>query len=248
MSPSGETYIEKRWGSLLVFDRRATPTIGGSQAGFIGLLVGFGVIILGSCIAIFILLRDHKTTKAQRRNRYAARSSPTRPRFTSFVRDLFSTTNGKKTWIQASDDAWTADEAERLRASTSGGEMKTATQDEPFRPPRSFPSRMNSFASESQDEMSAYDPEPTIRYAPAPRPASISLSTIAHPRSASPASSASVFQPHVRFVSSAAEIGNLEEESSSIGHKGTNKERQLSADSLSSIRTFEGGTKFIEGL
>ncbi|KAL5490679.1 hypothetical protein ACEPAI_5513 [Sanghuangporus weigelae] len=36
------------------------PEIGGSEGGFIGLIVGLGVILIGSCIGVFYLLRNYK--------------------------------------------------------------------------------------------------------------------------------------------------------------------------------------------
>ncbi|PAV23444.1 hypothetical protein PNOK_0051200 [Pyrrhoderma noxium] len=39
---------------------KSIPTIGGSEGGFIGLVVGLGVILIVSCVSIFLLLRCRK--------------------------------------------------------------------------------------------------------------------------------------------------------------------------------------------
>ncbi|KAJ7145918.1 hypothetical protein C8R44DRAFT_845263 [Mycena epipterygia] len=209
------------------YTKRDAPRIAGSEAGFIGLVVGLIVFILGSCVAIYILLRDHEPSPHDREARRHAQDTPARypsapngraPWSAKLAAMLpFNTpSGGTKTrkgghgWIQASGDAWEADEVDRGRSREMSG------LDAPFRPPTDPYTASSLYSSESI----AYDPVPVTRYAP-------TLDSI--PRSASP-------------------------ESESTVHPGDNnndtrsKLRHFSIESGASVRTFEGGTKFIEGL
>ncbi|KAJ6482834.1 hypothetical protein C8R47DRAFT_1217761 [Mycena vitilis] len=206
------------------YAKREAPRIGGSTAGFIGLVVGLGVIILLSCVAIYILLRDHSPSQRERAarrhdSRYPADSSRA-PQLAAgpipwseklgglFTRGRPSKRASKSGhgWIQASGDAWEADEADRSR--------EMAGLDAPFRPPTDPYA-----ASYSSDSIAATYDQPETRYTPTPMSISI-------PRSMSPESSG--VHP--------------------IGTATANDSRQFSVESAGSVRTFEGGTKFIEGL
>ncbi|KAJ6554019.1 hypothetical protein DFH09DRAFT_1166471 [Mycena vulgaris] len=204
--------------TLLEYTKRDSPRIGGSEGAFIALVVVLGLIILGSCIAIYILVRrDHSPASA--RHAASPESKPTsQPPWSA---RLFGTKprKGGHGWIQASGDAWEADEVERTR--------ELAGLDAPFHPPAatdSYPATP-SYSSDSV----TYDPLPETRYAP--MAASSTLSTLHESpvRSASPESSV---HPNADRDRSQAE----------------SQLRQFSVESKTSIRTFEGGTKFIEGL
>ncbi|KAJ7468552.1 hypothetical protein FB451DRAFT_1256525 [Mycena latifolia] len=206
--------------------KRDAPRIGGSTGGFIGLVVGLVVIILGSCVAIYILLRDHSPSDRQRAARRQeshytsapAKSGALLP-WSAKLGGLFGRTSsdgaprskGGHGWIQASGDAWEADEADRTR------EMSETAVDPPFRPPP-----VPSYTYSTSTESVSFDPPPeSAHYTPLPA----SHSTLGSlPRSASPESTVSPRQ------------------------SGPDKNRHFSIDSLASIRTFEGGTKFIEGV
>jgi len=146
---------------------------------------------------------------------------------------MFRSHNGHG-WIQASGDAWEADEAEReMGLHRQLGQY----EDAPFRPPvvdpydndaRSPASNPNSRqTSVLSYPLSERERDPEIRWTPrftASHSTFSEMNTI--PRSVSPESDHTVLQqPAV-----------------------PNADRQMSRDSTTSIRTFEGGTKFIEGL
>ncbi|KAJ7778421.1 hypothetical protein B0H16DRAFT_1503468 [Mycena metata] len=202
------------------YGKREAPRIGGSEGGFIGLVVGLVVIILISGVAIFILLRDHSPSDRDREarrheTRYPSESSSLKDRipWSGTLGGIFGRSAGadgsKRAsksghgWIQASGDAWEADDREM-----SG--FVNAKRDAPFSPPVD-PYAVESYSSDSI----AYDPP------------------ISH--------------PHVRFEEPIPRSTSPE---STVPHVSpTQKEnRQFSSDSTTSIRTFEGGTKFIEGL
>ncbi|KAJ7785398.1 hypothetical protein B0H14DRAFT_3506954 [Mycena olivaceomarginata] len=204
---------------------REAPRIGGSEGGFIGLVVGLIVIILGSCVAIYFLLRDHAPSDRDREIRREERRSsvsPSRKPWSEKLGGFFgcgpasANANVKRNsksghgWIQASGDAWEADEAERR----GRGEEMVAV-DAPFSPPMVDPyaPEHNSYSYESTDSVS-YDMGGE-RYTPI-------IPAFHIPRSASPDSSAP---------------STVKEQQS--------RDRHFSVDS---VKTFEGGTKFIEGL
>ncbi|KAJ7041247.1 hypothetical protein C8F04DRAFT_1391345 [Mycena alexandri] len=207
------------------YGKREAPRIGGSEGGFIGLVVGLVVIILISCVAIFILLRNHSPSERDRETRRHEARYPSESSLKDripwsgtlggiFGRGAGGTADASKRasksghgWIQASGDAWEADEAERSREMSG---FVNAKRDAPFSPP------VDPYAAESYSSDSiAYDPPISHSHVRFQEPI---------PRSASPES----MVPHM---------------------SPTQKEnRQFSGESTTSIRTFEGGTKFIEGL
>ncbi|KAJ7141837.1 hypothetical protein C8R43DRAFT_583235 [Mycena crocata] len=224
---------------LVTFGKRDAPRIGGSEGGFIALVVGLGVVILGSCVAIFILLRDHSPSDRERearreeRRRYpSASETNSNNNYGSlsaklggmFGLDGTKRTKGGHGWIQASGDAWEADEAERSREMRGLGNS-AQTLDAPFRPPTTNTDPYAPPSSYSSD--SIYEPQ--LRYTPVSR-STLTLSTPI-PRSASPDSTETA-QPTTDNPSGRTQSQN----------------RHFSIESATSVRTFEGGTKFIEGL
>ncbi|KAJ6476145.1 hypothetical protein C8R45DRAFT_1008966 [Mycena sanguinolenta] len=206
------------------YSKRDVPRIGGTEGGFIALVIGLVVIILGSSVAIYILLRDHSPSEREREARREERRYPSessrlsfKPRLPwseklggMFGRGTTSKRSSKSGhgWIQASGDAWEEEEADHMRSR----ELKRV--DPPFRPP------VDPYAASYSSDSVPYDP---------PMPASHStLSTIRSespiPRSMSPESTVHPSSPQ------------------------QNKDRHFSVESSTSLRTFEGGTKFIEGL
>ncbi|KAF7297212.1 hypothetical protein MIND_00954300 [Mycena indigotica] len=230
---------------------RDTPRIGGSTGGFIGLVVGLSVIIVVSCIAIFWLLRHHEPSERDRAVRRERRETTERafglPKVTAggstrreanasatsawtSLSQMFKSHNGHG-WIQASGDAWEADEAEREM-----GLQQRRYEDAPFKPPVVDPYNEHAVAPPPTSRASSmlsyplsdrdYDPE--IRWTPrftASHSTFSDMNTI--PRSASPESDHTVLQQQQPMP------------------QGQGQNRHMSADS---IRTFEGGTKFVEGL
>lgn len=208
--------------------RDSAPRIGGSQAGFIALVVGLTVIILASCVAIYILLRDHDPSPRERQARRTRRApsdaaaAATHKAPWATLGGMFGAKGRDGHWIQASGDAWEADEADR---------REMAAVDAPFRPPPAHtPSASQSFGSYTSTSTSA---------SPGPDPVR------ALPRTTSPTAhfgspSASVlFDTPGGTHAIAPQLAALREQS---------QVRHLSLDSLASVRTFEGGTKFVEGL
>ncbi|KAF7373437.1 hypothetical protein MSAN_00553300 [Mycena sanguinolenta] len=204
------------------YSKRDVPRIGGSEGGFIALVIGLVVIILGSSVAIYILLRDHTPSEREREARREERRYPSESSRSSFKSRLpwseklggmfgRGTTSSKRSsksgrgWIQASDDAWEEGEADYMRSR----ELKRV--DPPFRPP------VDPYAASYSSDSVPYDP---------PLPATI-RSDFPIPRSTSPESTVHPSSP-----------SRLEQ----------TKERHFSVESSTSLRTFEGGTKFIEVL
>ncbi|KAJ7175737.1 hypothetical protein C8R46DRAFT_1347255 [Mycena filopes] len=202
------------------YGKREAPRIGGSEGGFIGLVVGLGVIILISCVAIYILLRDHSPSQRDREARRHGHE-PRYPSEASSLKERIATLGGmfggggrgadgsKRAsksghgWIQASGDAWEADEVERSREMSGFVNAKDA----PFSPP------VDPYAADSAS-YSTYDP-----------PSSHIRFEEPIPRSTSPESTVTYTSPT------------------------QNESRQFSGESTTStMRTFSGGTKFIEGL
>ncbi|KAF7307723.1 hypothetical protein MKEN_01132400 [Mycena kentingensis (nom. inval.)] len=240
--------------------RRDAPRIGGSEAGFIGLVVGLSVIILVSCVGVFLLLKFKEPSERERRarkeqrslERAQAKAAPALPSMSNSRREanassasaawtslsrMFRSHNGHG-WIQASGDAWEADEAERemgihrhlgqyedapFRPPVVDPYTHNATYDLNDPPPRSAESRPTSMLSYSLSER---ERDPEIRWTPRFTPSHSTFSDVnTIPRSASPESDHTVLQ-----------------------HAEPNPNRHMSVDSVASIRTFEGGTKFKEGL
>ncbi|KAJ7239953.1 hypothetical protein B0H12DRAFT_1221805 [Mycena haematopus] len=212
---------------LSEYSKRDVPRIGGTEGGFIALVIGLGVIILGSSVAIYILLRDHSPSERQREARREERRYPSessrlslKPRFpwsqklsSLFGRGTASKRSSKSGhgWIQASGDAWEEDEAGHTRSREMSG---LEPVDQPFRPP------VDPYAASYSSDSIPYDP---------PMPAS--HSTLSNLRSESPIPRSTSPESTVHASSPVQ-----------------NKDRHFSTESSNSLRTFEGGTKFIEGL
>ncbi|KAI6150398.1 hypothetical protein BKA82DRAFT_596644 [Pisolithus tinctorius] len=110
--------------------RSAIPEIGGSQAGFIGLVVFLGVLIVVCCSAVYYLLRHHEPTdqdRVLRRERSHRRRTELDPSSGSSLGDKFKQSwervrhgrrRGGSGWMKAgSGDAW--------ESTSSNGNMKS---------------------------------------------------------------------------------------------------------------------------
>ncbi|KAJ7737859.1 hypothetical protein DFH07DRAFT_841499 [Mycena maculata] len=244
--------------------KREVPKIGGSAAGFIAVVVLLVVIILASTATIFYLLRDNELTPRDRTlNTHAPRLR------TLFGRGVPSTSQGRGGWIQASGDAWEADEADRREMSMHPS-VGPVPVDAPFRPPPIT----DPFASDSSmwyGGASSYAPSHSAMSRSDSRADSMpfsrtddSTSRFADPRSTSPQSTSTARTPK-RVRPESAVTGSDWEAAASRGHDREEQDGDASGDERSrtraqrhfsvesaesgvSVHTFEGGTKFLEGL
>ncbi|KAL4067996.1 hypothetical protein V8B97DRAFT_1375974 [Scleroderma yunnanense] len=130
----------------IIKPRTVVPEIGGSQAGFIGLVVFLGVLIVVCCSAVFYLLRHHEPTdqdRAARRERYrrhqAELDNSTAPSETSFGekfkrawdRIRHGERRGGRGWIQAgSGDEWEFNPDCGDQAHATRGESQSPPKDD----------------------------------------------------------------------------------------------------------------------
>ncbi|KAG6326736.1 hypothetical protein ID866_12353 [Astraeus odoratus] len=122
--------------------RLMIPEIGGSQAGFIGLVVFLSVLILVFCVAVFYLLRYHEPTeqgRAVRRERHRRHRAELNNLATSEgsslgekVRRVWNRIRGGKRqdgrgWIQTgSGDEWGSNaDPTYMRSGSDGGQMQS---------------------------------------------------------------------------------------------------------------------------
>lgn len=239
-----------------MLNRRAVPEIGGSQGGFIGLVVALSVLILICCIAVFFLLRNHEPSeqdRTARRERYHRNrdhqehdSTATTPGPSSFgdkIREMWADrrSNGGRSggrrggrgWIQAgSGDEW--------EIHSDHGEERRQQPMQPFS--RSFQEgsygpqvpEMDSPLSDAESYAPMHYGDP---YAKGPLHVT-SPQRVTFARSQSPLSqSSSPMSP-----GSHRDASMDDEEVRPPDH------RHFSTQSSTSVRTFEGGTKFIESL
>ncbi|KAJ7619421.1 hypothetical protein FB45DRAFT_930749 [Roridomyces roridus] len=215
--------------------QRDVPKIGGSVAGFYALITGLAVVTLLCSVGIVWLLRDNAVTSRDRQtptnSRYQSSSVKSRAAWATNLSlgGLFRShsTRGGHGWIQASGDAWEADEADR----------RASERDAPFQPP---PVVLNDpyddkpepswFETRSYSSDYSLAPDSTSRHPTRVRPESGVTGSDWE------SASAAMTDP---------ESGHAED----AGH--ATQQRHFSLDSAvsdTSVRTFQGGTKFLEGL
>jgi len=232
--------------------QRNVPKIGGSVGGFIALVVFLILIILASCTAIFFLLRDHSQhdeERARRRpSRYQPASNPssadqswstklgTMFGFGSKPKDRAKT--GRGGWIRASSDEWEYDSDEDRHL--AGGELAEMSKPTSYSPPRDRPFRppIDQYSPPESSTAVHFDPYggPGRHYSKGRSPSSHSHMPSIHSR-LSEDDSSSTF--HIPRTASPDASGAAQEPSGGAG-------RQFSTQSGSSMRTQDGGTKFIE--
>ncbi|KAG1725699.1 uncharacterized protein EDB91DRAFT_1167546 [Suillus paluster] len=239
--------------------RRAVPEIGGSQGGFIGLVVALSVLILICCIAVFFLLRNHEPSeqdRAARRERYrrhrereehdSTTASPGLSAFGDKLRGMWgdrrssgnrsgsSGRRGGRGWIQAgSGDEWETD--------SDHGEERG-----PQQPMQSFPRSFqegpyNSQIAETDSPLSDAESYTPTHYGDPFMKGALQVTSpqrVTFARSQSPLSNSS----------SPMSPGSHQEASIDDGEVRAPDHRHFSSQSTTSVRTFEGGTKFIESL
>ncbi|KAK0455186.1 uncharacterized protein EV420DRAFT_587356 [Desarmillaria tabescens] len=245
-----------------VLEKRGTPKIGGSVGGFIALVVGLSLIILISCIAIFFLLREGEPSdeeRAARRRRYRQQAleytyGPTaspQSSWSSKVKSVFggttsSSKGSKRGWVQAgSGDEWESesiiDEAEGRHPDLSQRGSMQITYSPPLDAPFHPPLQPSESASSVRFDTQGVPVLPYLRSlsSPSPHP---SLPNI-HSRISSPTPSDPLSPVHDRVVSPEP-IAPAHIDSPVEHHEG----RKSSGQSATSVRTFNGGTKFLEAL
>ncbi|KAH7880730.1 uncharacterized protein C8R40DRAFT_1081591 [Lentinula edodes] len=237
--------------SSLHLDERGEPKIGGSVGGFIALVVCLILVIIIACTATFFLLRlerfeeaiasrhrrrlQHQTTQPSSYI-YQPSSTPSKSWLAS-LKGVFSggldsirhsagrRMKGRDGWIQAGlGDEWDDDmqDVERLRSIKLGDRQymtHSRPLDPPFHPPPGY------LSDSSLPNRFASESEESEFSIPNVPPVDIS----AIPRSASPKAMAIPYSP------------------SSVYFKPENK-RKSSTNSEISTRTFNSGTRFVEGL
>ncbi|KAG2127323.1 hypothetical protein BD769DRAFT_763387 [Suillus cothurnatus] len=240
-----------------ILSRRAVPEIGGSQGGFIGLVVALSVLILICCIAVFFLLRNHEPSdqdRTARRERYRRNHdnqeydstavtlghSSFGDKLRGMWADRHSSGNrsggrrGGRGWIQAgSGDEWeiNSDHGEEHGAQQPMQPFSRSFQEGPYGP--QVP-KMDSPLSDVESYAPLHYEDP---YAKGPLHVT-SPQRVTFARSQSPFSqSSSPMSP-----GSHRDASVDDEEVRPPDH------RHFSTQSSTSVRTFEGGTKFIESL
>ncbi|KAI0948659.1 hypothetical protein AcV7_009336 [Taiwanofungus camphoratus] len=216
------------------------PKIGGSSAGFIVLVVALATIFLVSCTGVFILLRNHQPTPYERRLRQARRareydsSSYKQPAGLPGLRGKFSRLFGRKTgegWVRAGDgdDEWdAADERPAFRVEKGFRESDEASL-AAYSAIGGLPKGVSRMSTESV-ELSAPSASP-----PKNTPSvSIPTSSYIDPFTSSPTSTG---QDNALHDEQTRDVGRFSVQSSSSG-----------LGSVRSMRKFESGTKFKEGL
>lgn len=234
-----------------MLSRRTVPEIGGSQGGFIGLVVALSVLILICCIAVFFLLRNYEPSeqdRAARRERYHRNrdrqehdSTPGSSSFGDKLRGMWankwtsgSRRRGGRGWIQAgSGDEWeiNSDHGEEHVAQQPIQSLSRSFQERPYDPQVL---QMDSPLSDAELYAQMHYEDP---YAKGPLHVT-SPQRVTFARSQSPFSqSSSPMSP-----GSHRDASMDDEEVRPPDH------RHFSTQSSTSVRTFEGGTKFIESL
>ncbi|KAG1827627.1 uncharacterized protein BJ212DRAFT_65680 [Suillus subaureus] len=220
-----------------MLSRRAVPEIGGSQGGFIGLVVTLSVLILICCIAVFFLLRNHEPSEQDR----TARRERYRRNRDHQEHDSTTATQGHSSFGDKLRGMW----ADRHSSGNRSGGRRDHGEEhgvqQPMQPfSRSFQEgpygpqvpEMDSPLSdtESYAPMQYGDP-----YAKGPLHVT-SPQRVTFARSQSPFSQSS----SPRSPGSHRDASVDDEEVRPPDH------RHFSTQSSTSVRTFEGGTKFIE--
>ncbi|KAG2135180.1 uncharacterized protein EDB93DRAFT_1092468 [Suillus bovinus] len=244
--------VDSRAHDAAILSRRTVPEIGGSQGGFIGLVVALSVLILICCIAVFFLLRNHEPSeqdRISRRERYRRNrdnqendSTAGRSFFGDKLRGMWpdkwssrSRSGGRRGgrgWIQAgSGDEWeiNSDHGEEHRAQQPMQPFSRSFQEGPYSPQAP---EMDSPLSDAESYAPMHYGDP---YAKGPLHVT-SPQRVTFARSQSPLSQSS--SPMSRGSHRDASMDD--EEVRPPDH------RHFSTQSSTSVRTFEGGTKFIE--
>ncbi|TFK87711.1 hypothetical protein K466DRAFT_490332 [Polyporus arcularius HHB13444] len=228
------------------------PEIGGSFDGFIALVVGLAALLLLSCIGIFILLRNHEPTSHERQLRrtrarqrdFTTESSIGTPGIRERLVRLFGRRSG---WIKASGedgDEWNASDDPIPNAASELREREHNRGEYPaslaMRPPSVVaPSTSTDSVEVELRAPSAYTP-PTPSFWP-------DIDT--ESRDTSP----DQVESPVSLRHSPPAIGSREEEQEDDSRRDDRKFSVQSASSGGSIRyksmrKFDNGTKFKEGL
>ncbi|KAH9948148.1 hypothetical protein B0H21DRAFT_788725 [Amylocystis lapponica] len=221
------------------------PEIGGSSAGFIALVVVLSLIIVVCFVAVFFLLRNHSPTTHERRARQAyAREHESLyelPVGPPGIRSKFARFFGRKEgkgWVRAASgdgDEW--DAADDRSAYKDRDLREESIPQSSFYVARQLSKMPHAMSTDSVEvELEAASASSPPRDAVSPRPSLVSLSsTTPHdPFSSSPTSIAHSL-PDTEDGSTREEGGRFSVQSGEPGR-------------TRSMRKFENGTKFREGL
>ncbi|KAI0696554.1 hypothetical protein C8T65DRAFT_583315 [Cerioporus squamosus] len=236
---------------------KTQPKIGGSFGGFIALVVGLVVIFLCSCIGIFILLRNHEPTRYERQIRRArARQrdfSTELPIGPPGIRERLGRLFGRRSgWIKASGedaDEWDAREdpfpnatSELREREPNRGEYPASVASSATRP------RVAPSASTDSVEVELRAPSGL-----APSTRSLWPDDDTAPRGTSALDQVESPVSLRESPPAAQSLGSRDEDEEYASHRDERKFSVQSASSggsisIKSMRKFDNGTKFKEGL
>ncbi|KAH7929424.1 hypothetical protein BV22DRAFT_1029476 [Leucogyrophana mollusca] len=224
-----------------MLSKRDVPTIDGSQANFIGLVIALCIIIVIACGVVFYLLRNHEPSeqdRAIRRERYRRQreasdgpSASVAQSWKEKLRNLWGAKSsserrrGGRGWIQAgSDDEWDPSDSGNLERGGRMGRIASTEGDE-----HDAARIVHSPSSDMGGSLDMYIP---AHYSDPYSKNSPTVPSVSRTLSPSPQSPSS---PEPR-----SSMDNVEMRAPDHRH--------MSTQSATSVRTFEGGTKFIESL
>ena len=239
--------------SPLPVSPRSIPKINGSSAGFIALIVCLSLLIVGSCVGVYVLLRDHEQSDEERSARKASRTLRDEPQsatyiyrasypsttttvpFTSRIRRLLpfglggTLYHGGRRWTRAgSNDDWACEPG----VSPSGGMTELSSPRRPGIP------RTNTSDSETPTLDIPHAPKPSFAFpkeiAPSLSTTSSYMTTVTSFRSRPTSRCSSPISPESRHMSDIT-LAMLEDPVTFTTHSGP-------------MTLFASGTKFSEGL
>ncbi|RPD59315.1 hypothetical protein L226DRAFT_546534 [Lentinus tigrinus ALCF2SS1-7] len=233
------------------------PEIGGSYGGFIALVVGLAVIFLASCIGVFFLLRNHEPTPYERQIRRArARQrdfSTELPIGPPGIRERLARLFGRRSgWIKASGedgDEWDATEDSIPNAASELRERELHRGEYPA----SIASSATHPPSVAAPSASTDSVEVELRAPSGHTPRTPSFWPPENDRESRDASASDQVESPVSLRQSPPPVLRGEEQDEGDSHR---DDRQFSVQSASSggsisiksMRKFDNGTKFKEGL
>ncbi|KAL5533499.1 hypothetical protein ACEPAF_5275 [Sanghuangporus sanghuang] len=226
------------------------PEIGGSEGGFIGLIVGLGVIFIGSCIGVFYLLRNYKhggrtvPGKSGEVGVEASSGGPSFPRRRGTLFGFRSQNPKRAGWIRAPGD----DEEDEWDANDTLGMG-------PYDPGRDsfvkLEGSTHNLRSAPQGEVTVPNLDYAARASPGRRKDESSVSTV-DLQAPSRIPEDEPFEPPLRSTSPATmDDDTLAHYPAYIDQLNRTKDgqpRQTSLDSTETAVTFPGGTRFKEEL
>ncbi|KAH7914235.1 hypothetical protein BJ138DRAFT_1144406 [Hygrophoropsis aurantiaca] len=214
--------------------QRDVPTIDGSQGNFIGLIIALCAIIVIACGVVFYLLRHHEPSD---QDRTARRERFLRQREASDN----ASTSPTQTWKDKVSRLWNKSGSERRRGGR--GWIQTGSGDEWDPSDAELGGRMGRIGSSEGDEV---DSARIVHSPSSDLGGSLDMYISTHyhdPFSKDSPSPTSHMIARTMSPSSPERDSSMDEvDVAPPDH------RHMSTQSATSVRTFEGGTKFIESL